>query len=672
MEKLDGKTMDLIQQNIDELKKLFPEATTEGKIDFDRLRLLLGDEVETGKERYEFTWPGKSDCIRLAQQQSTGTLRPDKESSKDWDTTQNLYIEGDNLEVLRLLQKAYHRKVKMIYIDPPYNTGNDFIYKDDFMDNIINYLRLTNQTMKANPETSGRYHSDWLNMIYPRLLIARNLLSEEGVIVIHVDEHELIHLQFILNETFGEENELGVIVWDKGNPKGDARGIAYQHESILVYAKNIVTFKNHNPLQKSKENAEAILRKADTLFSKLGKIELPADLLSVASKYNLPDSIVSKYMREITLDDINKEFAEWIGKHDFRGGEAAYSKIDESGNVYQSVSMAWPNKKKAPEEYFKPLIHPITGKPCPIPEKGWRNPPNTMEQLLRDNMIIFGETERIQPRRKYLLKDNMFDNVSSVVKFGGSDDALFKQMGLYFENPKPYLFSIQMLKYFCSDNNGLVIDFFSGSGTTAHAVMQLNAQDNGNRKFIMVQLPETCTNETEAYKAGYSNICEIGKERIRRAGEKIKEENQDKKGIENLDIGFKVFKLDTSNLKAWDPEVEELKETLKGFVDPIKEDRTQEDLLFEIMLKYGIDLTMPIEEISIKGKKVYSIGLGYMIVCLEDGLTLDVIEAIGTLKQSGQEIARVVFRDSGFADDNVKTNAVQLLKKFGIEDFRTI
>lgn len=611
MEKLDGKTMDLIQQNIDELKKLFPEATTEGKIDFDRLRLLLGDEVETGKERYEFTWPGKSDCIRLAQQQSTGTLRPDKESSKDWDTTQNLYIEGDNLEVLRLLQKAYHRKVKMIYIDPPYNTGNDFIYKDDFRDNVKNYKYRTDQTMKKNTDTSGRYHTDWINMMYPRLRLARNLLSDDGVIFISIDDNELDNLKKICNEIFLEENWLACIIWQKAfSPINLRKTFSPNHDFIICYAKDI---------EKVSINGIARTEQSD-------------------ARYSNPDN-------------------------DPRG---VWTSSDLSvGPV-------------VPEKVYE-ITTPSGRKILPTEGRCWALTKERFEEFLQDNRIWFGRNGNNVPRVKRFLSDVKKEITPLTIwirdDVGDNQESTRELKDIFqnaiFNNPKPTRL-IKQIVQIGSNENDLILDFFSGSSTTAHSIMQINAEDHAKRQFIMVQLPESCDEQSEAFNSGYKNICEIGKERIRRAGEKIKEENQDKEGIENLDIGFRVFKLDTSNLKAWDPEVEELEETLEGFVEPIKEDRTQEDLLFEIMLKYGTELTMPVEEILIKGKKAYSIGLGYMIVCLEEGLTLEVFEAIGALKQGGQEVARVVFRDSGFADDNVKANAVQLLKKFGIEDFRTI
>lgn len=618
MNKLDGKTLDLVEQNIDELKKLFPEVITEGKIDFDRLRLLLGDEVDTGKEKYEFTWPGKSECIRLSQQQSTGTLRPDKESSKDWDTTQNLYIEGDNLEVLRLLQKAYHRKVKMIYIDPPYNTGNDFIYKDDFIDNVKNYKDKTEQSMKANPATGGRYHTDWLNMIYPRLRLARNLLMDEGVIFISIDDNEVDNLKKICNEVFGESNYICDFIRKGSGGRQDSKHYAIIHEYVLCYSKDINYFISGKEIKNDDVypfyDMDKKLHYKTQLLRKWGENSRREDRPNLY--YPIPDP----------------------------EGNDLYPMLSET----EEGCWRW-GKKKMIEEI---------------------NHGNVEFKKKNGKWIAYEKIyEPAEGNSKTKLYTTIVDNISN-----SSGAPLLKELfnGKVFNYPKPLELIKRIIQVGNIDKGSIILDFFSGSATTAHAVMHLNAEDEGSRKFILVQLPEVIDNNSEAYKAGFYNICEIGKERIRRAGEKIKEEYKDKEGIENLDTGFKVFKLDTSNLKAWDPDVEELEETLKGMVDPIKEDRTQEDMLYEIMLKYGIDLTMPLEEIQIKGKNAYSIGLGYMIVCLEDGLTLDVIEAIGAMKQSGREIARVVFRDSGFADDNVKTNAVQLLKKFGIEDFRTI
>jgi adenine-specific DNA-methyltransferase len=646
----DGSSLNIVESNVDKLKTLFPDIFSEGKIDFDKLRETLGDMLETQEERYNFTWNGKAQARRIAQTQSTGTLRPCKEESKNWDTTQNLFIEGDNLEVLKLLQKSYHKQVKMIYIDPPYNTGKEFIYPDNYKDNLDTYLQYTNQKdgegrkFGTNPDTSGRYHTNWLNMMYPRLKLARNLLRDDGVIAIHIDEHEYSNLEKLLCEIFGEENNLGTIIWDKRNPKGDAQGVAYQHEQIVFFAKNISIFNEKCTFMRPKANAKKMLMKVGQLINSAGGV----------------------------TDSVKNEYKEWLRNQDVSGGEKAYSLIDDKGDIYRPVSMAWPNKKIAPDDYFKPLIHPITGKECPIPARGWRNPSSTMKKLQDDDLILFGVDESTQPNRKYLLKENLEENVPSLLYFGGSDDSLLNQLGIFFDNPKVVDVAKRLMQPIAM-NNDLVLDFFSGSCTTAHSVMDLNAHDNSKRKFIMVQLPEPCDEKSEVYKAGHQTIADIGKERIRRAGEKIMQDNADKDGIDGLDIGFKVFKLDSSNIKPWDADFDNLEDTLLNIVDNIKEDRTEDDVLTEILLKYGLDLSVPIEERQISSKAVYSIGLGALVICLDDAITLDVVEGIGHLKEElDPEIMRVVFKDSGFQDDVVKSNAIQILKKYNINDVKSL
>ncbi len=661
MRKLEGTSMNIVQDNIEKLKKIFPEIFTEGKIDFEVLKQLLGEKIETDKERYSFTWNGKAEARQIAQDTSTGTLRPSKEDSKDWDNTENLYIEGDNLEVLKFLQKSYHGKIKMIYIDPPYNTGKDFVYKDNFKDNLKNYLEVTGQLgeegqrLSTNSDSSGRYHSDWLNMMYPRLKLARNLLTDDGIIVINMDENEIINLQKLCDEIFGENNNLGTIIWDKRNPKGDSKGIAYQHEYILFYAKNREYFLSECPMLRPKKNAELILKKAKQIFMKIN------------STYN--------------LEQANKEFSQWVNSQvNFSGGEKAYNKLDENGEVYRPVSMAWPNKSKAPDEYFIPLIHPITKKECPIPERGWRNPKITMENLLDKGLILFGKDETTQPTRKYLLRENMYENIPSLLYFGGSDTDLLKNLNIPFDTPKVVAICMEHILAF-TNKNSIILDFFSGSATTAHAVMQLNAEDNGNRKYIMVQLPEACDEKSEAYKAGYKNICEIGKERIRRAGEKIKEEIEKENSQLKIgekpkkipDVGFKVFKLDSSNIKEWDSETDDLKQILLDSIDNIKSDRSSLDVLYEIISKYGLELTVPIEE----NENFYSIGGGTLLINLNKKIDIEVIDSICEEYRNLLEIdedfkTTVVLRDSAFKNDVDKTNAIKKLEQSGIKEVRSI
>lgn len=518
------KSLDAAEDNVAKIAALFPHCVTErlnkdGKpelaIDFDKLRDELSKDLLDGaEERYQFTWPDKRAASRLANEATDKTLRPDLDASEDFWNTKNLYIEGDNLDVLKVLRENYLGAIKMIYIDPPYNTGNDFVYNDDFAQSREDFEATSgafdeegNQLidpMQRNTESNGRFHTDWLNMIFPRLKVARDLLSDDGVILINMDENEILNLSKVCSEIFGESNHVGTIIWDKRNPKGDARGISYQHENIIIYAKDIGLFKEVCKLLRPKKNATNMLQKAKKLFSKINT--------------------------NYSLEMANEDFALWLSQQpSLSGGEKAYNRIDENGEVYQSVSMAWPNKKQAPDEYFIPLIHPVTGRECVVPPRGWRNPPKTMSELLAKRLIIFGPDERTQPRRKYLLSENMYENIPSLLYFGGSDVELLKSLDIPFDTPKVVDVCKEHIQSLTSKDS-IILDFFSGSATTAHAVMQLNAEDGGKRKFIMVQLPEVTDEKSEARKAGYETICQIGEERIRRAGKHIMEELKKHKG----------------------------------------------------------------------------------------------------------------------------------------------
>jgi len=690
MEKMtaqDGISLDIVNENLKSLKAIFPEAFTDDGVDFDVLRQLLGGEVDDGEEKYGLTWHGKKKARQIALTPSLGTLRPCPEESVDWDTTQNLFIEGDNLEVLKLLQKSYANKVKLIYIDPPYNTEGDFIYSDRYQDNLNTYLRNTGQIddegtrLTSTTEVSGRKHTNWLNMMLPRLELARNLLSDEGLIVSHIDEHEFSNLVALMDEVFGPENNLGPIVWDKRNPKGDATKIATQHEYLVVYAKHADVLKESHPLKRPKENAERMLAKAKTIFSKMGGQHVPSGLENAVKKYAIALAL-DGYRRPYALDEINEEYKEWLKDQDVSGGEAAYNLIDENGEICQSVSMAWPNKQQAPEEYWEPLIHPSTGKPCPLPARGWRNPPSTMKELLDKGLIIFGIDETKQPRRKYFLSENMDENIPSIIPFGGSDDALLKELGIPFDNPKPLKFAKNILKYFLGEH-GIVIDFFAGSGTTAHACYDLNLDQNAQHRHIMVQLPEQLDANKREQKTAFkfcqdnglpTNIAEIAKERIRRAAVKIKEENPEYDG----DLGFKVFKLDSSNIRTWNPDRYDLEQTLLDHTDYLVAGRSEEDILYELLLKRGVDLTVPIEEKSIVGKTVYSIGYGVLFACLETAISRDEVEdlAIGIIgwhkELEPASDTQVVFRDSAFANEIAKTNITAILEQHGIAHVRSL
>ncbi len=637
----DGSSLNIVQDNIEKLKNLFPDSFAEGKIDFDKLKATLGDVLETQEERYHFSWHGKAGARRIAQTPSTGTLRPCKEESKHWDTTQNLFIEGDNLEVLKLLQKSYHKRVKMIYIDPPYNTGKEFIYPDNYQDNLNTYLEYTGQKdsegrkFGTNAETSGRYHTNWLNMMYPRLKLARNLLRDDGVIFISIDDNEVTNLRKICDEIFGEENFVAQFVW-KARKFTDARAVtnvSTDHEYILAYAKN------------SEFSVRGVERDE--------------------SKFSNPD---------------NDSRGPWMSR-----SILGLATKDQRPNLHYDV------------------IDPNTDRIFPPnPATGWRYSQERMNQLINAGCILFPSKDSGRPREKKFRSEMQAEFIAfrSIIDGIHTADGTQEIRGLFgaeiFSFPKPHELIKSIIEQ-ATDVNDIVLDFFSGSATAAHAVMDLNAQDAsagsaqvGKRKFIMVQLPEPCDEATEAYKAGYKNIADIGKERIRRAGEKILKDYAGKEGIgtgnsscisstsaipggRTLDIGFKVLKLASSNIKPWDADFDNLEDSLLNAVDNIKDDRSEDDVLYEILLKYGLDLAVPIAERQIAGKTVYVIGLGALVICLADAITLDVVEGIGQLKgELAPEAMRVVFKDSGFQDDVVKTNAIQSLKKYGIDDVKSL
>ena len=659
MNKLKMHSPNLTQDNIARIRDLFPGCVTEAKgedgnvklaVDFDQLRQELADSIVEGpQERYHLNWPGKREALLTANAPIAKTLRPVRttknskgeqiEESVNFDTTKNIFIEGDNLDALKLLQETYLGKIKMVYIDPPYNTGNDFVYADDFADEVSEFFLRSNQVdskgnrLTANPETSGRFHSDWLSMMYSRLKLSRNLLRDDGLIVIHIDENEYPNLEKLLAEIYGEKNNLGTIVWDKRNPKGDATGVAQQHELICIYCKDREFFKATCEFQRPKENAGKMLAKAKQILGKEGGV----------------------------TEKARKEYKDWVNQQDLPGGEKAYNQIDDNGDVFRPVSMAWPNKKKAPEDYFIPLIHPVTGKECPVPERGWRNPPATMQELLKSGLIIFGSDEKTQPTRKYRLKDNLFENIPSLLYYGGSDDALLADLNIPFDTPKPVQVAKRLIQSVCK-NDDILIDFFAGSCTAAHALMLLNAEDGANRRFIMVQLPEECDEKSEARKLGYSVVSEIGKNRIRRAAQKIREEFSETLPTRNtdLDLGFRLLKVDTSNMADvyYAPDALD-KANLDLFVDNIKPDRTAEDLLFQVMMDWGVDLALPIARKPIQGKEVFFVDDNALAACFDASGSVD--EAFVKELAKHQPL-RVVFRDAGYKNSAVKINVEQIFK----------
>lgn len=638
MEKMRMESVDMTAQNIEKIGALFPNCITEtvdenGKpkkaINFEILKQMLSDDVIEGNEAYEFTWVGKKAAIVEANKPIRKTLRPCKEESVNWDTTENLYIEGDNLEVLKLLQESYLGAIKMIYTDPPYNTGSDsFVYPDNYNMASEEYDEEAgiidddgNRLFKENPRTNPKFHSKWCSMIYQRLLLARNLLSEDGAIFIHIDENEVYTLNQICTEVFGAQNELGTIVWDKRNPKGVVAGVAYQHESILVFCKNISIFAGV-PFTKKKEHAESMVSKVDALIRKHG---------GVSAK-------------------VRDEYKSWLkeNKNEFSGGELAYSLIDDEGNIYRTVSMAAPDKPET--RSHRPLIHPVTGKPCAVSAKGWRFTDKTMDEMLAKGKIEFGEDETTVPNQKYFLKENMEESVASLLYFGGSDDA----MGLPFDNPKPVYVAKKIISTLCKEDDDIIMDFFSGSATVAHAVMELNKEDELKRKFIMVQFPEEISEKHPAYKQGFRFIPEIGKERIRRAAKKLAADNPDV----SFDGGFRVLKLDETNMtNVYYSADEYSQDMLYLFESNVKADRTDLDLLFGCLLEWGLPLSLPYTSETIEGCTVHTYNDGDLIACFDENIPDSVIKTIAK-----KQPLRAVFRDSSFANSPSKINAGEVFK----------
>lgn len=647
MNKLNGDSMNLNEKNMKKLREIFPDIFIEGKINFEKLRLLLGDNIDEKEEIYEFKWHGKNNAIRIAQTMSSNTLRPDKKSSRNWDNTENVYIEGDNLEVLKLLQKSYFSKIKMIYIDPPYNTGKDFVYKDNFKESITNYKRVSNQLTRANTESNGRYHTDWLNMMYPRLKLCRNLLREDGVIFISIDENEMCNLKKIADEIFGENNLISTFIW-VNNERGRSidKFISNTNEYILMYAKNI----NFTKINKKKEKGENLLKeyslKDEKSYYKKGD-----PLFNNNSKFNIetrPNLVYSIYINKITNEK--------------RCIDEKYIKEDGSLDIKTENLLG--------DDWIK-VIPPLRKTNNKIGCWRW-GIPKFMEENESELMLVKEKSGKYMFYSKNRLDSNnekefKYKNIiSGITSSSGTNELVNLLNEKIFDHPKPVKL-LKLLAEQATEKDSIILDFFSGSSTTAHAIMQLNAEDKGNRKFIMIQFPEITDEKSEAYKAGYKNICEIGKERIRRAGDKIISEMERK----DLDIGFKVFELDDSNIKEWDPNYDELSVTLEDMIDNLKEGRSKEDLLYEILIKMGIELTAPIDEINVENKKIFNIGMGALLICLEDEITEDLIKEIPKYKSDFMDM-KVVFKETGFKKDSDKINAIQNLKQFGITDVRSV
>ena len=632
---IDGHSLDITKHNIEQLKRLFPNIFTEGKIDFDALKSELGEYIESSDERYQFTWAGKEQAKRIATTPSLGTLRPVPEESVEWDTTENLYIEGDNLEVLKLLQKSYFNKVKMIYIDPPYNIGNDYVYKDDFKDNLANYQRLTGQLdaegspLSTNRDSAGRHHSNWLNMMYPRLKLARNLLRDDGVIFVSIHDKEVHNLRKILDEIFGEDSFLACLVWDK-NHSAQAGIFKAYHEYIFVYAKQESLVQT--PRSRNNELFEAGAMKRESSRHPMSEFKFPAGVRFDAA-------------------DGTELIDEWGGAEKvylIEGRMLAESRKTK----YPVILKASYTQKNQMEQYFYGDRSSLV---------------DSRNQKIVE--FFFNSSGKIK-----VLKERGVETPQTTLKNYGSQGTISTALANLFsleasplDNPKPVNMMVDFIGWFTSDND-IVFDFFSGSATTAHATMQLNTEDGCNRKFIMVQIPEPTPENSEARKAGYDTIVEIGKERIRRAAAKIREEHPDTE----VDLGFKVLKLDTSNIKKWQPEIETIADDLIDAVDNIHTERTPADLLYEVLLKYGLPLTLPVEEIKLGEHTAFNVAMGSLVACFDENISLETVQAIIGLSSKDTPVLRVVFRDNGFKDDVAKTNAMQRLKQAGIDDVLSI
>ena len=624
----ETKSPDFAAANIAALRALFPELLTEGQdgvaVNLDVLKQLVGDKTVTdAEEKYGLNWHGKRRARQLALTHSTGTLRPCPEDSVDWDPTQNLMIEGDNLEVLKLLQKSYAGKVKLIYIDPPYNTGKDFVYPDNFRDNIGNYLELTGQTgeggkkLSSNTEASGRFHTDWLNMMYPRLKLARNLLREDGAIFISIDGNEASNLVAILNDIFGEENSIVSAVWEKRvSPANDAKWFSSDHDLVVIYAKNKEAWRP-NKLERNDEQL---------------------------SNYKNPDN-------------------------DPRG-------------LWNSATYTCNKSKDERPNLYYPIRNPNTGEDVwPKETAVWKYGPDVTAQQEKEGRLYWGaEGKAAFPRAKLFLSEmgNVVPrSVWSYYDVGHTQEATTDLKTLFggnqvFDSPKPVRLLRRILELGCIAPDELVLDFFAGSGATGHACFSRAAEGIATR-FILVQLPESIED------GPFVNISDITKERLRRAGKKIREENPLFAG----DLGFRVFKLASSNIRAWDPDRDNLAETLEASIEHLKTDRTEQDILFELLLKLGLDLCVPIETHQVEGVKkqsheIHSIGGGSLLVCLSPSIPQADVEplALGLvawhkeLKPAGE--TTVVFRDSAFADDVAKTNLTAILHQHGLETVRSL
>ena len=672
MDKMKFESPDMTAQNIDRIAALFPNCITEmldeehstpekkvykRAVNFELLKQMLSPDVVDGDEAYEFTWVGKKAAIVEANKPIRKTLRPCVAESKDWDTTENLYIEGDNLEVLKLLQESYLGKVKMIYIDPPYNTGNDFLYRDDFAMSSDEYSEESGATddagnrMFKNTDTNGRFHSDWCSMIYSRLLLSRNLLTSDGVIFISIDENEVNTLKAICDEVFGASNFIAELIWSAGR-KNDSKYISVSHEYILCYFKDALWVKEHKILWREK---------------KQGLSDIYAEYEHLKQIYGNDCGLIEKELR--------KWYKALADGHPAKD-HSHYNKVDERG-IFFASDISWPGGGGPKYE----VLHPTTHKPVRIPSRGWITNKETMQRWIEEGRVNFGADESFVPTIKSYLEEHEYGVPYSVFYQDGraASKRLAALMGdKVFENPKDEEIIQRIIQFCGTDDGDIILDFFSGSATTAHAMFLADAEQNKHRKFILVQLPETIDPQKEASEKAKKvaqnavnlldtigvphNICEIGKERIRRAGDKIKSESP--MTTQDLDIGFRVLKLDDSNMKDvyYTPDDYD-QGMLAGLESNIKDDRTDLDLLFGCLIDWGLPLSMPYKSEQIDGCTVHTYNNGDLIACFDTNIPESVVKEIAQRKP-----LRAVFRDSGFASSPEKINVFEIFKLYMPED----
>ncbi|MBE9468448.1 MAG: site-specific DNA-methyltransferase [Bacteroidetes bacterium] len=692
---MDGKSLTPQELKLQQLKKILPEVFAEGKVDWEKLKATLGEDINFANERYVLNWAGKSEAFKVLQSPTTKTLVPDKEESVNFDETKNIFIEGENLEVLKVLQKSYFGKVKMIYIDPPYNTGNDsFIYPDKFSETKAEYEKrvgdkdeegyLTKDGMfKKNSKENGQYHSNWLNMMYPRMFLAKNLLKQDGVIFISIDDNEVHNLRLIMNEVFGEENFVECITWNKRIPKND-KGIGNIHEYILIYVKD------------SSLKHEFIMRKE-------GLNDIQKLLTKLKNKKtNIPDS--------------EKEIKKLYNKNGYDRGITLYNSLDTNYKLWGKINMSWPNANTFGSRYE--ILHPKTGKPVNVPDRGWRWKKETFDEAalysdgnyqniieLQDGSLMcgriwFDKDENTQPSSITYLEEVesfLLRSIISLKSDGGIEVEKLFEGKSYFSYPKPTTLLSTLIQSFPSNDEDIILDFFTGSGTTAHAIMNLNKEDGGNRKCISVQLPELTNEKSEAHKAGFKTIADIAKERIRRAGKKIKEEIKEKKTtkekeiedlesqldidgkddkinnlkakiekLKNQDLGFKVLKLSNSNFKQWQQiknnDAKALEEQMKMFVDPVSENATIENMVYELLLKSGKDLNS-----TLRQAQGYIVVNNNELIFMLEKATQKIVDAV-----ISEQPQKVIALDRLFKDnDQLKTNT-SLQMKDAVIEFKTI